>query len=97
MLIYTLLTISLLGFLTPSAAARHSNSGISSSVDVIPPLGLGTWLSSRDKVIESPYLDFVWVEAELRDLQVTHAVEYALKIGYRHIDAASAYSKDTHG
>lgn len=37
----------------------------------IPPLGLGTWLSDREKV--------------------PHAVEFGLKNGYDHIDAAWIY------
>jgi alcohol dehydrogenase (NADP+) len=40
----------------------------------IPPFGLGTWLSDREKV--------------------AHAVDYALKAGYRHIDAAYAYKNE---
>ncbi|KAK3682865.1 aldo/keto reductase [Podospora appendiculata] len=40
----------------------------------IPQLGLGTWLSDRDKV--------------------THAVEYALKSGYNHVDAALIYRNE---
>lgn len=38
----------------------------------IPALGLGTWLSDKDKV--------------------PHAVEFGLKNGYDHIDAAWIYS-----
>lgn len=38
----------------------------------IPALGLGTWLSDKDKV--------------------PHAVEFGLKHGYDHIDAAWIYS-----
>lgn len=42
------------------------------ALDDIPALGLGTWLSDRDKV--------------------PHAVEFGLKNGYDHIDAAWIYS-----
>lgn len=41
------------------------------ALDDIPALGLGTWLSDRDKV--------------------PHAVEFGLKNGYEHIDAAWIY------
>lgn len=41
------------------------------ALDDIPALGLGTWLSDRDKV--------------------PHAVEFGLKNGYDHIDAAWIY------
>lgn len=42
----------------------------------IPSLGLGTWLSDREKV--------------------PHAVEFGLKNGYDHIDAAWIYRKSSH-
>lgn len=48
-----MLSIALLGLLLP-VAARQSESGISSTVSDIPPLGLGTWRSDRDKVTLSP-------------------------------------------
>lgn len=41
----------------------------------IPPLGLGTWLSDREKV--------------------PHAVEFGLKNGYDHIDAAWIYRESS--
>lgn len=41
------------------------------ALEDIPPLGLGTWLSDRDKV--------------------PHAVEFGLRNGYNHIDAAWIY------
>lgn len=41
------------------------------ALDDIPALGLGTWLSDRDRV--------------------PHAVEFGLKNGYEHIDAAWIY------
>lgn len=41
------------------------------ALDEIPALGLGTWLSDREKV--------------------PHAVEFGLKNGYDHIDAAWIY------
>lgn len=41
------------------------------ALDDIPALGLGTWLSDREKV--------------------PHAVEFGLKNGYEHIDAAWIY------
>lgn len=41
------------------------------ALDDIPALGLGTWLSDREKV--------------------PHAVEFGLKNGYDHIDAAWIY------
>lgn len=41
------------------------------ALDDIPALGLGTWLSDRDRV--------------------PHAVEFGLKNGYDHIDAAWIY------
>lgn len=41
----------------------------------IPALGLGTWLSDKDKV--------------------PHAVEFGLKNGYDHIDAAWIYSSSS--
>ncbi|KAI0203815.1 aldo/keto reductase [Astrocystis sublimbata] len=40
----------------------------------IPPIGIGTWLSERDKV--------------------AHAVEFALKSGYNHVDAALIYKNE---
>ncbi|KAM7191619.1 NADP-dependent oxidoreductase domain containing protein [Naviculisporaceae sp. PSN 640] len=49
-------------------------SPLTSNLDDIPPIGLGTWLSDRDKVAD--------------------AVEYALKSGYRHIDAAWIYKNE---
>lgn len=45
----------------------------SAAVQIIPSLGLGTWLSDREKV--------------------PHAVEFGLKNGYTHIDAAWIYRK----
>lgn len=44
---------------------------VASTLDDIPALGLGTWLSDRDSV--------------------PHAVEFGLKNGYEHIDAAWIY------
>lgn len=41
------------------------------AIEEIPPLGLGTWLSDRDRVPQ--------------------AVEFGLKNGYDHIDAAWIY------
>lgn len=64
--------------LVPSIPA-HSLPGVNispltSNLQDIPPIGLGTWLSDRDKVAD--------------------AVEYALKSGYRHIDAAWIYKNE---
>lgn len=44
---------------------------LTAALQEIPPLGLGTWLSDREKV--------------------PHAVEFGLKNGYDHIDAAWIY------
>ena len=57
----TKLTLSAALFATAAAAIKD-----------IPALGLGTWLSDKDKV--------------------PHAVEFGLKNGYNHIDAAWIYS-----
>jgi hypothetical protein len=49
------LSIALLGLVLP-VAARHSESGISSTVSDIPPLGLGTWRSDREEVRHSQFI-----------------------------------------
>lgn len=62
-----------------------------SRVKDIPKIGLGTWLSDREKV------EYISIKVEYNQwctysiLQVAHAVEYALDSGYNHIDAALIY------
>ncbi|RYC62543.1 hypothetical protein CHU98_g3657 [Xylaria longipes] len=53
----------------PPARTEHHSTGLE-----IPPIGIGTWLSERDKV--------------------AHAVEFALKSGYNHVDAALIYGNE---
>ncbi|TGJ84919.1 hypothetical protein E0Z10_g3832 [Xylaria hypoxylon] len=53
----------------PPVRTEHHGGGIE-----IPSIGLGTWLSDKDKV--------------------AHAVEFALKSGYNHIDAALIYRNE---
>ncbi|KAI0541054.1 aldo/keto reductase [Xylaria digitata] len=53
----------------PPARTEHYDTSIE-----IPSIGLGTWLSNKDKV--------------------AHAVEFALKSGYNHIDAALIYRNE---
>lgn len=54
----------------PPVRTEHHNIGLE-----IPSVGIGTWLSDKDKV--------------------THTVEFALKSGYNHVDAALIYSLST--
>ncbi|KAI1737249.1 aldo/keto reductase [Xylaria scruposa] len=54
---------------TPPAKTEHCSTNFE-----IPPIGIGTWLSEKDKV--------------------AHAVEFALKSGYNHIDAALIYKNE---
>lgn len=58
--------MALKSYLTASLLAA-----ITTALQDIPPLGLGTWLSDR--------------------ANVPHAVEFGLKNGYDHIDAAWIY------
>ncbi|KAI0154988.1 aldo/keto reductase [Xylariaceae sp. FL1272] len=55
--------------IVPPVKAKEGEGGLS-----IPRIGIGTWLSDRDKV--------------------AHAVEFALKSGYEHIDAALIYKNE---
>ena len=64
----------------------------------IPPIGLGLW-NSKDENVRLPFPSRSRVRAmKERKLtpqcltQATHAVEYAFKAGYRHLDSAAAYS-----
>ncbi|KAH8163329.1 hypothetical protein CIB48_g4920 [Xylaria polymorpha] len=53
----------------PPVRTEHHNIGLE-----IPSVGIGTWLSDKDKV--------------------THTVEFALKSGYNHVDAALIYRNE---
>ncbi|KAI3329081.1 NADP-dependent oxidoreductase domain-containing protein [Xylariaceae sp. AK1471] len=57
----------------PSAAPPVSTERHDTRLE-IPSIGIGTWLSDRDKV--------------------AHAVEFALKSGYNHVDAALIYKNE---
>ncbi|CAJ2512273.1 Uu.00g052880.m01.CDS01 [Anthostomella pinea] len=59
---------------SPASAPPLTAEGRRAGLSEIPPFGLGTWLSDKDKV--------------------AHAVEFALKSDYNHIDAALIYSNE---
>lgn len=88
-----LLTLAAFGITVNGSAWPHAKEKTINvemlTVQEVPPLGLGTWLSDREKVVTVTQQSI----AHLTKYQVSHAVEYALKSGYRHIDAAYAYSK----
>lgn len=60
-----------MGMIKTSAVAALLAAATATALQDIPSLGLGTWLSDREKV--------------------PHAVEFGLKNGYDHIDAAWIY------
>ncbi|KAK4213893.1 NADP-dependent oxidoreductase domain-containing protein [Rhypophila decipiens] len=72
--IWSLLAVTALILQAIAAPYVTGNSALTSNLKDIPSVGLGTWLSDRDKVAD--------------------AVEYALKAGYRHIDAAWIYKNE---